>query len=510
MAIQPKKADYFRAQIDSLPPRPRPSFAGAGRPAYLLAYIRADSATKCDASMLRKLTAFAAFAIGLSPVRAQQPGVVADTVWCRNHPRQSYALYLPAGYSTARTWPVVYMFDPAAQGAQPLRRYQGAADAYGFILAGSNSSANGALESSLDAARVLRADIESRYSVNKQRLYTSGFSGGSRVASAVAMLTEGIVGVAGCGAGLPDLPPSVKLPAGLAYAGLVGLDDSNYGEMLELRAQWRGQHTPHTLLVFDGGHDWPPASTFGQALEWLELQASKAGQRDKQPDGLTAYFQKRLAAARAIAEPLAAWEAYEQLRTDFAGLLDVAAAREGAEALARKPELQRARQQQRTILQRDSSWQRETGRAYYQALATRAQPGTAPDAAGWRSRAAAVQQLRQSSNPAEQHLGNRQLHFLRLLFDSQGEAALANQDFWAAVTTFRLWTLVEPGSAAPYYQLAAAYALEGQSARAFKALEQARTQGFSSRAELERNPAFRSLRVDKRYQKLLASLPEKP
>ncbi len=72
-----------------------------------------------------------------------QPGILIDTVRCLKSPDQSYALYLPAAYDATRTWPVVYLFDPAARGALPSQHFRQAAEMYGYILICSNNSRNG-------------------------------------------------------------------------------------------------------------------------------------------------------------------------------------------------------------------------------------------------------------------------------------------------------------------------------------------------------------------------------
>ena len=44
-------------------------------------------------------------------------GVLVDPVACDGFPGQSYALYLPAGYTPDRRWPVIYVYDPRERGS---------------------------------------------------------------------------------------------------------------------------------------------------------------------------------------------------------------------------------------------------------------------------------------------------------------------------------------------------------------------------------------------------------
>src|SRR5438552_19004603 len=82
-------------------------------------------------------------------------GQVIPDINCAADASQSYALYLPTNYDTARAWPVIFAFDPGARGRVPVERYQAAAEKYGYIVAGSNNSRNGSWEVSAAAARAM-------------------------------------------------------------------------------------------------------------------------------------------------------------------------------------------------------------------------------------------------------------------------------------------------------------------------------------------------------------------
>src|ERR1700735_1842902 len=82
------------------------------------------------------------FLYALFALHAAGPGQVIDSVICKADPTQSYALYVPAK-GQKEALPIIYFFDPHADGALPVKKYKALADAYGFILAGSNNSKNG-------------------------------------------------------------------------------------------------------------------------------------------------------------------------------------------------------------------------------------------------------------------------------------------------------------------------------------------------------------------------------
>jgi poly(3-hydroxybutyrate) depolymerase len=153
-------------------------------------------------------------------------------VKCAAEPGQSYAVYVPSGYSPDRLWPVILAFDPAARGRIPVERYQAAAEAYGYIVAGSNQSRNGSWATSEAAIRAVSRDVAERFTVNDRRVYTAGMSGGARVALAIALSSPRIAGVVASSAGFPDSKP--RKSVGFVVFGTAGTEDFNYTEMRQM------------------------------------------------------------------------------------------------------------------------------------------------------------------------------------------------------------------------------------------------------------------------------------
>lgn len=51
-------------------------------------------------------------------------GQIIDRVVCARDPAQSYALYIPSGYTPSKPAPVIFCFDPAARGRVPVEQFQ--------------------------------------------------------------------------------------------------------------------------------------------------------------------------------------------------------------------------------------------------------------------------------------------------------------------------------------------------------------------------------------------------
>ena len=132
-----------------------------------------------------------------------------------------------------------------------------------------------------NAADALFMDTFERFEIDAGRVYTSGFSGGSRAALAVAVITKKVQGVIACGAGFPTAPSYKPTSVDkFVYIGLVGNKDMNYSEHHDVQQTLNNLNIENELLVFEGIHEWPPSKTIVKALGWLEVQnARHHGQR---------------------------------------------------------------------------------------------------------------------------------------------------------------------------------------------------------------------------------------
>ena len=109
-------------------------------------------------------------------VSVEKSRMIAKVI-CANTPSQSYALYLPTGYSADKPSPILYVFDPAARGASAVEAVREAAEKYGYIVVASNNSRNGPQGGASEAVNAIFQDTHQRYAIDERRLYTAGLSG---------------------------------------------------------------------------------------------------------------------------------------------------------------------------------------------------------------------------------------------------------------------------------------------------------------------------------------------
>ena len=253
------------------------------------------------------------FAVAAShAARAEElpKGVVVEKVASRDDAEQTYALYLPSGYTPEKSWPIVYAFDPGARGKIPVELFREAAERDGYIVVGSNNSRNGPDVPFQKILTTLWDDTHARFNVDARRVYAAGFSGGARVACLFAYVYEKrVAGVIACGAGFPsNIRPSPSTP--FAFYGVAGVDDFNYFELRDLDHVLDELGLTHRMRTFEGGHEWPPAVVCAEALAWMRLQASKqaGGKRDEK--FVNELFRRDLERVRAREASGFAYEAY--------------------------------------------------------------------------------------------------------------------------------------------------------------------------------------------------------
>ncbi|GGA88816.1 hypothetical protein GCM10011511_10060 [Puia dinghuensis] len=205
-----------------------------------------------------------------------EAGRIISPVICQADPTQSYALYIPLSQKKGGVLPVVYFFDPHGDGSLPVKRYKLLADKYGFILVGSNNSKNGndwATTGNIWAK--LAEDTRRRLTIDGNRVYVCGFSGGAKVAGYVAIQHPGVRGVIAGGAGLPDGVSAGDFP--FSFTALAGEGDMNLTDLVAFSSELDKTRTRHRIIVFDGKHEWAPLAVMDRAFAGWQLEAMRDG-----------------------------------------------------------------------------------------------------------------------------------------------------------------------------------------------------------------------------------------
>ena len=456
------------------------------------------------ASVVTVLAFAGSLVFGKQQVQIPQ-GEIIEKVTCIANPEQSYALFLPPGYTPEKKWPILYAFDPLARGAVPVKLFQDAAKEFGFILVGSNNSRNG-----IDLNAIVEAlwsDTHQRFAIDERRVYTTGFSGGARVASAIALSYRGAVAgvIAASGGPRPNFNP---LPTKqFAFFGTAGTEDFNFPEMQQLKRRMDEVGVTNRLVVFEGGHEWPPAEICGEAISWMEVQAMKSGTRAKDNELIDRLLAAKSRTARGYETSKQWYEAYleyEALVTEFKGLRDMSEFAATAERLRNSKEVKAAIKSEKTE-EDDQAGLSERLRTLIARLQDDSIYAETLNELK-RNFSDLTKKSEGSKSPAERRVAQRVLQSLLIQIYEEAFALKQKKNYASIPAKFELAVLIKPKDPRLFYELAAAYARIGSKGRATAALGHAIERGFSDLARIEQNADFASLQNDADFKKVIASL----
>ena len=433
------------------------------------------------------------------------------TIHSVTKPEQSYELYVPSNYTPDRHWPIIYAFDPSAQGSRPLQFMKEAAETYGYLVAGSNNSRNGSWEVERDAAQEMWNDTHQWLSIDDRRSYFAGLSGGARVSAQLAEACNCARGVFLSGAGFPQSAPPSRKSVFLVFS-TVGMTDFNYGELVELDEQLEALGFRHFLQRFDGKHEWAPSAAWQEAFAWASVLEMK--DKLRKPD--KAFISKELALANERLERREqAGELYFESQelgeviAEFDGLADTALLKAHLASLDKNPMVRAAAKQEKADIQKQRALETGIVNAIYSLPNAGADHDSAIMDASTRIRRLR-EQLGKEHRPETQLALKRALGSIFVSAMEAGSPILEKGDGRRAASYFELAAIAIPELSWPYFSLASCHALTKDKKAAFRDLKEAHALGASSAtiAEYVKSDPRLAGSVDgPEYKKLLATAP---
>jgi hypothetical protein len=439
-------------------------------------------------------------------------GIVIQEVRCQGAEEHHYALYLPSYFYEAdeESWPVIYTFDAAARGLVPVELFTEAAERYGYIIAGSNISENGPWEPILKAAENMMNDVESRFAVDRARRYTAGFSGGARVASALAVLYGTFEGVIGCGAGFsPNYPPHFDLE--FSYIGLVGDRDLHYLEMVSLDEWLDKFRIDHYLYPYPGNHEWPPAEVLTDAVLWLEFKAMKNdliwidyGLRED-------FYEHNLKTIEELSALGLKYDAYllcNKLLSYLKGIRNLDEIIEWRNELGKSSEVRNEAENLRRIFEEERNYYRQYQDAFM-GYRWNYEDGMTPikPVSWWKDQLKlANDKIENGKTSAESLLGHRMTDFIWRTAYMQYENVQGTEHQIISKYYLDIWVLAQPDAISPYFFLSKYYTQQGKYKKAFEALQSAVNHGLNERWIIDSDPVLVNLTTMPEFQRIARQL----
>lgn len=436
------------------------------------------------------------------------PGKISDVV-CSADPTESYALYLPSKYTVEKRWPIIYFFDPGGRGQRPVEMYKDLAEKYGLIFAGSNNSRNFSGNQS-QAVNAIWQDTHLRVSLDDRRVYVSGFSGGARVAGAMALNSAGqIAGVIAHGAGYPN--GHGEGSDKLLYYFAVGNRDFNWPEVITDGHERDKQGLAFRVRQYAGTHQWAPPEVMEDAIQWVIIKAMQSSAMPVDASFVDQQFlriQKQAEDAEKSNDILAEYDAYRSLSSDFSGIRDVTAALAKLTALKQGGALKTALKDEQEQIAEQFNIEKEISpklRAY--------EAGDVPDLNELRIEILqAMAGLKQQADHAKSD--QRRLVLSRAMGDitvegiEHGQEEFQAHHFDKAESCFDLMRQItdEPW---PVLLLAETRVAMGNKKQAMKDLREAIRRGLKDPEILRSDKQLETLQKDPAFQKLLAEMKDK-
>jgi dienelactone hydrolase len=426
-------------------------------------------------------------------------GVVIDNIPLKADPTQGYSLYLPKSYDKNKSYPVIYAFDPHKAGKLPVSKYAELAEKYNYIIIGSNNSENGIpWEQSEATANKIFSDSKSRININPGRVYLMGFSGGARIANALTIKDNSISGVICCGASAPAA--NVVNPRdNYTFMGIAGDGDFNYSEMLKYdMLDLAGRRLKHTLLLFEGKHEWPPVEIMEEAFLWSELNFMRKDPSSKNE----ALVKKNITTEKNKLDELLKqnknYEAYELSRkviNYYEQLDELKPFFDCYNKLKGNPEIDKQ------LKQNEADWTSEEKQKqeYINNLQTK-------ELSWWQKEVASLNAQIKGKKDKNSGVKKRILSYLSLVCYMQTNAALKQNNIKAAEHFGKLYILVDPENKEAHYLMAVISASGKNPQAAIKSMEAAIKNGFNEKQRIETEAAFSSIRNTKEFKKAVEKI----
>ncbi|THD66553.1 hypothetical protein E7Z59_12220 [Robertkochia marina] len=219
-------------------------------------------------------------------------GRVVDSVEVTQGTFLSY--YLPVNYDEKSSWPVIYSFDPSGNSHKAVASFQDAAEKYGYIVLSCDAIKNGSYQENYKHARDLFEASETMFNLDTVNQFTAGFSGGGRLAMAIAGLSNDISGVISAGAGLSTASTNWLRNHPFIFIGISGNEDFNYTEVKMTERIFTALKYPIEIITFEGGHEWPPSEVIEKAVRDLSVLMFSRGKLKYTEEKLSEIWEEEL------------------------------------------------------------------------------------------------------------------------------------------------------------------------------------------------------------------------
>lgn len=209
---------------------------------------------------------------------ANQSVVDPPAEWLQGYDsrQQRYELFVPPAKPKNDGLPMI-LFISAGDGPAGWKQLESVCKQKGIVFASPYDAGNNtAMPRRVHTVLDVLDDVRRQHPIDPDRTYIAGFSGGARVASAIAFALPELFGgaISACAAGELREEAWLRHRAidRLSFLFVTGTDDFNYGEIeLFKEPMFSGMGIRTKVLeLAKMGHEMPDPYTFQAAIDWLD------------------------------------------------------------------------------------------------------------------------------------------------------------------------------------------------------------------------------------------------
>lgn len=442
-------------------------------------------------------------------VAAQQmtlkKGVLMNTIKVNDSVPESFSLYLPTSFNVSKKWPVLFVFDVEGKGPQAMGMFRQSAEELGYVLAASNSVHDSLPTSQniLIANRMFNK-IFSMLPVQKNRVYTAGFSNGARLASIIPLFIREIEGVISCGANIRTVE-LLNTRNTFHFIGIVGREDYNYKEMVEFRKKLNKMKFPNQLIKFDGGHQWPNMESIQTAMEIFTLASMGKGNTEKDNSFIDAGFEENISEINTLVNSNKLLQANELIEETIA----VYRLYKAMDSLKEKKRLLKKNKWYRTLNRNeDAALFKESliKENFSYSLEEDVLAYNYNNLGWWSYQMEELKKYMESKDNAQQQMGKRLLAYINALAEDTIDILLAEEEVEEEGVHF-LWmlkTITDPSDYSYYLKLISDSARIEDYGTALFYLEEALKNGYKNKNELYALEHTALLRITPEFNGIVA------
>lgn len=432
-------------------------------------------------------------------------GVVVDGIKVSDSLPQSFSLFLPSNFNTAKKWPVMFIVDYNDKEKQVIRLLANTAEREGYILAASNN-----LNDTLSISKNILAftktynAIVGMLPVNDSQVYISGFNAGGRLATTIPAFISNIDGVLSYNAAIGNIE-IINVDKPYQYVGIVSSSNYNYMAMLNNQTILNRLKFPNQLFVVDDAKEWPNQNSIDKAFSIFKLSAMAKVNVTKDTTYVTETFTtvtneiNNLVAANKLKK---AKDLIDQSIVVYKPFKDIEALKDKSNELRKNKIYKSLKRAENNVFFKEQSLKDDFN--YY--IEEDAYTYNFNNLGWWAHQIDEINKFKNSTNQEQQKMGGHRLHsYLVALTDDFTDANLAekNIDYDALSFLYMLKTIIDPEAYEAYLKIISLSAKNDDFGTSIFYLEELLKNGYTNAGKLYDLEFTTLLKITPEYNQLI-------